>query len=55
MVILLVGFLGNKTQEDQYKNIWLQCLKVTVHTETEAISHVAFLFRLSEEIIGHAL
>ncbi len=32
MVILLVGFVWNKPQEDQYKTILMQCLNVTVYT-----------------------
>ena len=32
MVISLLGFFWNKPEEDQYKNLWLQCLKVTMHT-----------------------
>ena len=36
MFIFLVGFVWNKHQKDQYKNLCLQCLNVTVHTKSEA-------------------
>ena len=36
MFIFLVGFVWNKPQGDQYKNLLLQCMKVRVHTKTEA-------------------
>ena len=59
MYIFLVGFAWNKSQEDQYKNLWLPCLRVTVIqcTQRQKKTHVwmAFLFRLSGEIIGSVL
>ena len=40
MFIFLVGFAWNRSQDDQYKNLLLQCLRLTavnpVHTKTEA-------------------
>ena len=53
MVILLVGIVWNKPQEDQYEKTFDCSVWESQFTQRQKQGHVwmAFLFRLSEEIM----